>query len=267
MNTSPTRPFGGTALYTVAAFSGGILAGNMVSTVTAFVFVVCSLCVLAVTIRKNVTSAGAVLLVCATAGLFAASAAGGLRSPLPFSSELLNQRIGVTGRVTGTPRIINGSTTFLLAADSLGYYGTPYHVRGTVSCSIFGAEVSIAEGDRIAFTGTLRARPRRVSPIDWFAAPSSPYNDRYRLVSVASENGMPSIDIGSGPFEQLRRSVSDFMNRFTFGGHGALLSAMIFGDTRRLDPALRDAFALSGIAHLLAVSGLHAAIIALALSF
>jgi competence protein ComEC len=267
MITSPARPFGGTALYTVAAFSGGILAGNMVGAVAAFIFVVCSLCVLAITIRKNVTGTGAVLLTCFTAGMFTASAARGSQSPLPFSDELVNQRIGVSGRVTGTPRIINSSTTFLLAADSLGYYGVPYHVRGTVSCSIIGAEVSIAEGDRIAFTGALRARPRRVFPIDWFVVPSSPYDDRYRLVSVASENGMPSIEIGRGPFERLRRSLSDFMNNYPFRGHGALLSAMIFGDTRRLDPVLRDAFARSGIAHLLAVSGLHAAIIALALSF
>ena len=40
---------------------------------------------------------------------------------------------------------------------------------------------------------------------------------------------------------------------------GALLRALVLGDTSRLDAGVRDAFARSGTAHLLSVSGLHVA--------
>src|SRR6185312_9032948 len=47
-----------------------------------------------------------------------------------------------------------------------------------------------------------------------------------------------------------------------FGADAPLVLALVVNDTRSLDPAVRDRFAASGIVHMLAISGLHVAIIA-----
>ena len=49
-----------------------------------------------------------------------------------------------------------------------------------------------------------------------------------------------------------------------FGHNAALARALLIADTRSLDPAVRDRYAAAGLVHMLSISGLHVAIIALA---
>lgn len=49
-----------------------------------------------------------------------------------------------------------------------------------------------------------------------------------------------------------------------FRGDAALVRALLIADERAVDPAVRDRFAVSGIVHMLSISGLHVAIIAMA---
>jgi competence protein ComEC len=49
-----------------------------------------------------------------------------------------------------------------------------------------------------------------------------------------------------------------------FGPRASLARALLIADTRSLDPAVRDRYAAAGLVHILSISGLHVAIIALA---
>ena len=49
-----------------------------------------------------------------------------------------------------------------------------------------------------------------------------------------------------------------------FRGDAPLVRALLIADERAVDPAMRDRFAVSGIVHMLSISGLHVAIIAMA---
>ncbi len=49
-----------------------------------------------------------------------------------------------------------------------------------------------------------------------------------------------------------------------FGANAALARALLIADSRSLDPAMRDRYATAGLVHVLSISGLHVAIIALA---
>ncbi len=49
-----------------------------------------------------------------------------------------------------------------------------------------------------------------------------------------------------------------------FRGDAPLVRALLIADERAVDPAVRDRFAVSGIVHMLSISGLHVAIIAMA---
>jgi competence protein ComEC len=50
-----------------------------------------------------------------------------------------------------------------------------------------------------------------------------------------------------------------------FGGNAPLARALLIADTRSLDPSVRDRYAAAGLVHVLSISGLHVAIIALAI--
>jgi competence protein ComEC len=85
---------------------------------------------------------------------------------------------------------------------------------------------------------------------------------RGRLVHPALHVRMPERE-GLRPLARLHARRAAWSDRMAAAGSGAgLLRALALGDRRALSPALRDAFARLGIAHLLAVSGLHLALVA-----
>lgn len=66
--------------------------------------------------------------------------------------------------------------------------------------------------------------------------------------------------------DKIRESVSDKLNMFA-GDYFDVGYTMLFGDSSNLDDEVVDVFRLTGIAHILAVSGLHVSIIVLAINF
>ena len=63
--------------------------------------------------------------------------------------------------------------------------------------------------------------------------------------------------------ENIRRTVGVFFDEHLSATPAAILRALIIGDKSRLDPELRDAFTRVGVAHVLAISGLHIGLVAL----
>jgi competence protein ComEC len=96
-----------------------------------------------------------------------------------------------------------------------------------------GSEVHVA-GDVTAAHGRLFAR----------AASVRPGQDRDAVVAFRA---------------QLGRGLDS-----AFGRYAVLARALLIADTRSIDPAVRDRYAAAGLVHMLSISGLHVAIIALA---
>ena len=69
---------------------------------------------------------------------------------------------------------------------------------------------------------------------------------------------------GPALLDRLRTSAGAQVDR-VFGGDAPLVRALILADRSDLSPELRDRFAAAGLAHILAIAGLHIGIIALAL--
>jgi competence protein ComEC len=83
-----------------------------------------------------------------------------------------------------------------------------------------------------------------------------------RLVHPALHVRMPERE-GPRPLARLHARRAAWSERMAVAGAGAgLLRALALGDRQALSPAQRDAFARLGIAHILAVSGLHLALVA-----
>ncbi len=62
--------------------------------------------------------------------------------------------------------------------------------------------------------------------------------------------------------EHVRRTVGAFFDAQLSTTAAAILRALIIGDKSRLDPELRDSFTRVGVAHVLAISGLHIGLVA-----
>ena len=62
--------------------------------------------------------------------------------------------------------------------------------------------------------------------------------------------------------EQVRRRIGAFFDAHLARHNAAVLRALIIGDRSGIDRSLQDAFARAGVAHVLAISGLHIGIVA-----
>lgn len=98
-------------------------------------------------------------------------------------------------------------------------------------------------------------------------------NDRYRLAKqsdgvylraeyAGSYSPLPASRHPVFGLYRLRQRGSAALKRRIPSDSAALISAMLLGDTTRLSDTDRNAFAAAGVSHLLAVSGLHVALLA-----
>lgn len=115
----------------------------------------------------------------------------------------------------------------------------------------------VAEGDRIAAWVRLRAPPPPPAPFPPHVA--DPWEQTSLFYRAEPEPG--SAVIVQVTWRSLPGRVRAVLERqWTDKADPtaeALLKAMVLGDTADLDPRITDAFALTGVAHVVAVSGAH----------
>ncbi|MCW7753010.1 DNA internalization-related competence protein ComEC/Rec2 [Desulfobotulus sp. H1] len=182
-------------------------------------------------------------------------------------SFVQNDTVEVTGRIHGLPKPRYGRTqSHLTQVEVRRYSGEMMSVEGRLVFTLVGEGEVPLPGSLVRFTGKVR-------PFDNFENPGGfDYRRfqhgrgimgrvwcRYRDLEVldAEPAGLvPKVDrfrffLG----EKIRSAVQD-------RDAGAVLSAMLIGDRSHVTPALREAYTKSGIAHLMAISGLHVGLLA-----
>lgn len=115
---------------------------------------------------------------------------------------------------------------------------------------------SINEGDRIGLSGTLRERMSKFEPYD------NLLRRRGFVGSVGADSGTisgvehSSTTLHSRAVRHLEQYMRDSMSYAT-------AEAMVVGSRRMITTELREAYSHTGLAHLMAVSGLHIGIVLL----
>ena len=203
-------------------------------------------------------AAGLLLVVCGgwvssiplafmAAGWVAAAATGALPGPLlPGSSTL-------RGEVVSVPRTQEEGSRFLVSSLS----------RGRVEVSAPDLAAPLAPGDQVLLSAELREPrgPRNPGGRDGAFALAA-----HGISAQAWTRTPPARTAPPSPLSAVAAA------RLRFGavatGHlppaeAALVRAIGAGDESQVDPATRDRFARSGLAHVLSVSGLHLAVVAL----
>ncbi|MFT4514156.1 MAG: competence protein ComEC [Planctomycetota bacterium] len=156
------------------------------------------------------------------------------------------------------------ASTAPLPAPEPGPVWVEGRVRDVVRAPLAGRNyVQLAEDLRIAFPGEIELVA----------------GDKLRVLARAGEPAIPGVrgalqaipatmkvepctwSFRSG-CAQLRRAMERELLRLVPGEHGAMLATLVLGRATRPDPELAAAHRATGLSHLLAVSGAHAAMLA-----
>lgn len=104
----------------------------------------------------------------------------------------------------------------------------------------------LVPGTRITFVGIVRASERLDEGLVWSARQTGPL-----------ETDSASPPSWRARFAQCSDVVGQRIDELVPGDEGALLKALICGDTGDMSRALRSALSISGLSHIAAVSGMH----------
>lgn len=166
-------------------------------------------------------------------------------------------RIVLEGEVAEAPERTPRRTSLIVDARAVD--GAP--ASGRVRVGVRGAGPPLRPGDRVRLPTTLR-RPRNFANLGGSdgvgrLARRSVYVTGFVWDPTTIERLPRQRRSLRGRIEQWRARVSRAISRAVAMPERGVLQALVVGDTRRLSPRLRDAFARAGVVHVLSVSGLH----------
>lgn len=161
----------------------------------------------------------------------------------------------IQGKVTSTPRLVNGNYVFTIKADKIGEEGVNHNI--SVICPE-DDEITIALYDYV-YLGDAK-----------LTIPTDDKNDFYfgdiadgSLLTAYTDRIIVLKQCDKTPFFyclKTKEAITDKINSSMSSNNAGLLSGMLFGVKSGIDYDTASAFRNSGIAHLLAVSGLHTAL-------
>ncbi|ABW66577.1 DNA internalization-related competence protein ComEC/Rec2 [Desulfosudis oleivorans] len=177
-----------------------------------------------------------------------------------------NTRWTITGTVDSDPEIFGNRQVFLLKVDALEAGKKRFEPRGRLRVTLYDAPEKPAFGTGLKFSGVIR-------PIRNFGNPGAFDYRSYmawqhvfglayapaRRVTMVNEKQAPTFFYA---VEILRAELGRAIDRATPGPQAGVLKALVVGKKTDITPWARDAFIRSGVAHLLAISGLHVGIVA-----
>ena len=140
--------------------------------------------------------------------------------------------------------------------------------RGAEVRFSWSGEPAPARGERWVVSGSLRPEPLRAPPGARY--PPAGLGPGARSGAIVDARVLARGTAPKGPSAVIETWIRSRLEARYGSELAPLAIALVIGDRREIDPALSDAFALTGTLHLLAVSGLHvvflASLLAIALS-
>lgn len=179
------------------------------------------------------------------------------------SAALGTQTCLISGEVTEIPRRQYGRWYYVVKTDTIGISDAPQSLKIRLTCR---DSLEANEGDRITATVTFIRNDNETG----YDSETSLLADGIRARAWCSPYTEHLVTQGSGRMKYfpltLRRHIISAIRRALPDKSAGMLCAMLLGDTDYLDDDIVDNFRTTGIAHLLAVSGLHMSLLTYALS-
>ncbi len=252
--------------YWLLSYVFGVLSGeNALGALAAWLFLL-----VAGRERRWPRLAAAALFFCLGAGM------AWMRTPpppAPAAAWMLQKKpallwgtvTSVEPRSPGSVRLLVDDVTYTPPAAGNAAPFVP--LRGRLCWTWYDPAFPVYPGARIA--AHLRVRPLR-GMANWGVWDYEGWWARqgvlYRAWSTGGKGGPTLLDAGQKPFflrrwrDALRARVDAALHPHASQGR-AVLQALLFGDRSLVSPATRDVFQKAGLAHSLALSGLHVGIV------
>ena len=261
----PSRPL----VPLLFAFTAGLLASFFTLPVDSAFGIVPAALFVVLLILCLVVPDGAKYSLCLFLFFFAGSL---LELSNRHSSELvalaeLQERVTIEGTVLEPAVFREETTSAVVRVDRLHGLESEKAVGEKIRITIYKPDTALAPGDRILFPARLRAFNNFNNPgrYDYVLAM------KIRGLSCAASvtDGRRIVPLGKGdlgfPFELIERArkpVREFFAERLSPRNQALFQALILGEQEGVRRDLRELFTITGLGHVLSVSGLHVALVA-----
>ncbi len=141
------------------------------------------------------------------------------------------------------------------------------HVEGTVALTISSAQSTVRYGDRLVVHGRWSRPPPATNPGQFDPRAYWTCQGVTAMLRARDRNGVLLDDRQGHTFWRrvfrLKARIRRLFHRHTTPPQSELLDALLLGGRVNLPPSIRDAFLKTGTVHILAVSGLNVAPLAL----
>ena len=181
------------------------------------------------------------------------------------------QRHALTGTIVRSPDVRARFTLVTVDADSVSLAGAgrTIPVSGRLQMRLTSGIDPGGYGDRVLVSGRLRSPQPARNPGGFDARTYYTSRGIDAQMSVRDAAGYrvtrhdTSFTWQTGVIDPLRNSIDRSIDRTMRGDSAALLKGILLGARRQLPEDLLDTFRTIGLAHILAVSGLHVGLITL----
>ncbi|NLA75889.1 MAG: ComEC family competence protein, partial [Deltaproteobacteria bacterium] len=178
-----------------------------------------------------------------------------------------DKKVIIEGTVL-SPSKENGQTErFILKAERLFLDGKTLSANEKIQVTVFNNPVVSTIGTRIRFPSHLKPFMNFKNPgaydyelsmqIKGISCNASVSDGRY-IIPMGRGNPGLMVEV----LEQIRQPFREVLKGSLSERNNALFSALLLGETEGIDSNLREFFNLTGLGHVLAVSGLHVGMIA-----
>ncbi len=172
----------------------------------------------------------------------------------------------ITGVVDTRPAESDDRTRFILRAESLRGERGAVPVSGLLRVTLAGAEAAVGHGDRVSLVGRIRSIRSFNNPGGFDFKRHQQWEGVFAAVFVGAEHPVTVHGRGAtglaGAAARARTAVARGIEAAVAPPESAVLKALIVGERAAIPPETQAAFRRSGTAHLLAISGLHFALLA-----
>ncbi len=189
--------------------------------------------------------------------------------PSRLRSLALNQQKAVIEGVVLEPPKDPGPnmTRVKLLAQGLVSGNNILPLNEHIILTVYRNAVPLHPGEKIRFTARLRTFKSFRNPGHYNYEKAMAFAGFTCAAAVSDGRTIVPMGPGKMPFfrgfiERLQAPVRTFFNQNLGQRNAALFCALILGERQGIDPPLREAFNVSGLGHLLAVSGLHIGLVA-----
>ncbi|HXI10192.1 MAG TPA: DNA internalization-related competence protein ComEC/Rec2 [Thermodesulfobacteriota bacterium] len=166
------------------------------------------------------------------------------------------------GRVVNDPEFTGQRTRLAIEAERILSGGVWKHTSGTVQLAVNG-RAGLEAGDRIRFTASLK------EPYNYGNPGEFDYVRYLKLKSVFVTGFVKDAGLierveaaEGGTLERHRKRIRDLIDSSN-ARNKEFLKALLIADKGGIAPSEKEAFNRTGVAHILAISGLHVGVVAL----